>query len=126
MAADFRLGIQSYSFRTYKTLDALIDAMHGKVFLNRPERDGNRILVTKAPKFPKEHTAATSPEERRYYFCHCDNIRANTGKVSLTYCFCGAAWCKRIWEYLLERPVKIEITQSVLQDDDTCQFAVNI
>jgi len=57
-------------------VDALIDVMTGKVFLRRPERDGNIVYVTKAPRFPEEHAGAKTKEEKKYYFCHCDYARA--------------------------------------------------
>jgi hypothetical protein len=107
-------------------LDRLIDTMHGTVFYHKPEHRGKAIIITKAPKFPDEYAAATSPEEKRRAFCHCDNMRELTGSISPTYCLCGAGWCKRIWEETLGHPVRVEITQSVLQGDDVCQFAVYV
>ncbi len=113
-------------YRRHGDIDRLIDMLHGRAFLNRPERQGNTIYITKAPKHPNEHAKATTPEEKRFYFCHCDNARATKGEISQTYCFCGAGWCQRIWESILERPVKVEIIETVLQGGDVCKFAVHL
>jgi hypothetical protein len=113
-------------YRTTNDFDSLIDAMYGKVFLNKPEREGDTVYITKAPRFPEEHQKAATPQKKQYYFCHCDYARAVTGNISLTYCYCGAGWCRNIWEAILERPVRVEIVKSVLQGDDVCRFAVHL
>ena len=65
-------------------------------------------------------------KDKRYYFCHCDYARAVNDQISLTYCYCGAGWCKGIWETVLEKPIRVDIVKSVLQGDDVCRFAVHI
>jgi hypothetical protein len=107
-------------------IDRLLEAMHGKVFLLPPVRQGNMVYITKAPHFPEQYQQATTAEERKYYFCHCDYARAASEEISPTYCYCGAGWCRRIWEAVLGRPVRVDITKSVLQGDDVCQFAVHL
>ena len=111
-------------YQQNRDIDKLIEVMHGKVFLNKPVREGDVIYVTKAPRFPEKHAKAKSAEEKKYYFCHCDYARAVETDISPTYCLCGAGWCKRIWEQVLQRKVRVEIAQSVLLGDDVCQFAV--
>jgi hypothetical protein len=113
-------------YRKSRDVDRLLDAMHGKVFLLRPTREGDIVYVTKVPRFPEEHRRAETAEAKKYYFCHCDHARAVHGEISLTYCYCGAGWCKRIWEGVLERPVRVDIVESVLQGDDVCRFAVHL
>ena len=113
-------------YRKSGDIDKLLDIMYGKVFLVRPVREGNIVHITKAPRFPEEHRNAKTPEEKRYYFCHCDHVRAIKGRISPTYCYCGAGWCKKIWEAVLEKPVRVDILKSVLQGDELCQFAVHI
>jgi hypothetical protein len=108
-----------------RDIDQLLTAMHGKVFMVKPERVGDIVYITKAPRFPEEHRNATTPEAKRYYFCHCDYARAAVD-LSPTYCLCGAGWCKKIWEAVLERPVRVEIVKSVLQGDEVCRFAVHL
>ncbi len=111
-------------YQNSRDIDKLIDLMYGKVFMNRPVREGNIVYVTKAPRFPVKHAKAKTPQEKQYYFCHCDYARATEGDISPTYCLCGAGWCKQIWEQVLDREVRVDVVQSVLLGDDVCQFAV--
>lgn len=113
-------------YRKSRDIDRLLEIMHGKVFLVKPVRDGDIVYVTKAPRFPEEYRKAKTIEEKRYFFCHCDHVRAAMGRISPTYCLCGAGWCKRIWEGVLERSIKVDILKSVLQGDDVCRFAVHL
>jgi len=110
----------------HKDIDKLIDYLHGKAFLIKPERKGNTIYITKAPAFPEEYKKAKTQDEKRYYFCHCEYARAADSELSPSYCYCGAGWCQRIWEGILGRPVEIEIVESVLQGGEVCKFAVHI
>ena len=107
-------------------IDQLLDAMHGTVFMVKPIREGNKIIITKAPRFDEQYAKAKTPEEKRYYYCHCDHVRASEKPLSKTYCYCSAGWCKAIFEQSLEREVRIEVLKTVLSDDDCCQFAVHL
>jgi len=109
-----------------RDIDRLLDLMHGKVFMVKPERKDNIVYITKAPHSPEEYRKAKTPRKKRYYFCHCDYVRKVTGKISPTYCYCGAGWCKNIWEKVLDRPVRVDIVKSVLQGDEVCRFAVHL
>lgn len=106
-------------------IDKLLAEMHGTVFGLKPVREGNIVYIQKMPRFPEEHANAKTPEEKKFYFCHCDYARSASA-ISKTYCYCGAGWCKRIWEEVLGREVRVDITHSVLQDDDYCRFAVHL
>jgi len=113
-------------YRKLDNIDKLLDYLHGKTFLNKPERDGNTIYVTKAPYNPDEYAKAKTLDEKRRAFCHCQFVREAEKAVPLEYCYCGAGWCRHIWEGILEKPVKVEIVKSVMDGDDVCRFAVYI
>ena len=93
-------------------------------------RKGDIIIATKMPFEFHEYFEAATPEERRYQYCHCPRIREviKTGEesISTTYCYCGAGFYKGIWEYILQRPVKVEVGESVLQGDDVCRIAIHL
>jgi predicted hydrocarbon binding protein len=40
------------------------------------------------------------------------------------YCQCGAGFYRGIWETILERPVRVEVLESVLSGGDVCRVAV--
>ena len=111
-------------YRKSGDIDELLDAMYQNPFYVRPRREGNRIFFTKMPFDAEAHTKASSPEERCRTYCHCEWAQAATRKMSLTHCYCGAGWYKAIMEGILERPVEIDISKSVLQGDDVCEIMV--
>lgn len=94
-------------------------------------RQGNTIIATKIPKsgYILEYLAAKDPAKKRAIYCHCPRIRdalkANI-EISATYCYCGAGYYKGIWEEILQRPVKVELLESVLKGDDACKIAIHL
>ncbi len=113
-------------YRQCQDIDSLLDKMYRNAFYNRPERKDNTIYITKVPSRPEEYAQATTPEEKRLYYCHCSQVRGSGKRVSPTFCYCGAGWCRNIFEQVLERPVDVEVCKCVLQDDDDCIIAVRI
>jgi hypothetical protein len=93
-------------------------------------RKGHTIIATKMPYEFHEYWDASTPEERRYRYCHChrvrESIREGGEPMPITYCYCGAGFYKGIWEYLLQRSVKVEVLESVLKGDDVCRIAVHL
>lgn len=113
-------------YRETGDLDQLLDRMYRNPFYVRPQRDGDTIYFRKMPHDATAHAAASTDADRRYHYCHCDYARAATLPVSRTHCFCSAGWYRRIWEGILERPVRVELLRSVLQGDAWCEFAVRL
>ena len=124
--ADEHLAGFREQYKQHGDLDRLLGDMHGVLFLNPPRREGDTIYITKAPRRPDEYAQAETREDKIRYFCHCDYARASGGRISKTYCYCGAGWAKRIWEGVLDRPVSVEVVESVLDGDDACVLAVRV
>ncbi|MGC1120449.1 MAG: DUF6144 family protein [Candidatus Methanofastidiosia archaeon] len=92
-------------------------------------RKGNTIIATKIPKSGclKQYMEEQDPAKRRALYCHCPRVRdaIQSGiHVSSTYCYCGAGFYKGIWEYVLQKPVEVELLKSVLAGDDCCKIAI--
>jgi hypothetical protein len=95
-------------------------------------RVGNRIIATKIPKsaFVRDWFNETDPNEKRAIYCHCPRIRdalkipENT--IHILQCFCGGGFYKAIWEEILQKPVKIEVLETVIHGSDVCKFAIYI
>ena len=60
--------------------------------------------------------------------CYCSLLRGlpKDTTISLTYCHCSKAFVQRLWESILERPVKVDLLQSVVSGDSECKFAVHL
>jgi hypothetical protein len=85
------------------------------------------IYVTKSPFMRRRWEEATDPAEKRAAYCHCALVRAAIRAerdVSRTFCYCGAGYFKQVWEGVLERPVRVELVDSVLQGGEGCTFAI--
>jgi len=78
------------------------------------------------PYNPAAFVKATTRKEKMQAYCFCPMIKYNLDEVSGTFCYCGSGWARRLWEGILDEPVKVEIVKSLTRDDDECTFAVHI
>ncbi|MFX1310450.1 MAG: hypothetical protein ACFE9M_08790 [Promethearchaeota archaeon] len=95
-------------------------------------KEGNKIIATKIPKSEHiiEYIKESDPKKKRTHYCHCPRIRdalKTPGvKISPIYCYCGAGFYKGIWEEILQKPVKVEVLESVLNKGDVCKIAIHL
>jgi predicted hydrocarbon binding protein len=94
-------------------------------------KKGTTIIATKIPKsgYLEEYLKEEDPDKKRALYCHCPRVRdaIKTGTdISPTYCYCGAGFYKGIWEYITQKPVKVQVLQSVLQGDEVCKIAIHL
>lgn len=94
----------------------------------RPYRDGDVIVEVKAPGDEEAFEGAQTPEEKRVAYCHCPLARAGaaTAPLPYPYCYCGGGWYGAIWEFILEKPVRVELLESVMRGDERCAFAIHV
>jgi len=95
-------------------------------------RKGNTIIATKIPKsaYIKDYFNATNPDDKRALYCHCPRVR-DVLKMPIEnlpeiYCYCGAGFYKDIWETILQKPVKVEVLETVMKGDDVCKIAIHL
>lgn len=94
-------------------------------------KKGGTIIATKIPKsaFLIEYMKETDPEKQRQYYCHCPRVRdvvATSQTISPTYCYCGAGFYRGIWEEILQKPVEVEVLETVLAGDEACRIAIHL
>jgi hypothetical protein len=91
-------------------------------------REGDVIYETKAPGDAEAFAAAQTPEEWRVAYCHCPPARAGaaTTPAPEPYCCCCGGWYGGIWEFIVERPVRVDVLRPVMRGDDDCTFAVHL
>ena len=60
--------------------------------------------------------------------CFCSLVRSLPAdeNISLTYCHCSKGFVNKLWEAVLERPVRVELIQSVVSGAQECKFAIHI
>ena len=88
----------------------------------------NVITAVKIPKEFHKYFLTKNPTEKRYHYCHCPRIRESfkqTEKpLDKNYCYCGAGFYRDIWEFILQRPVQVELVESLLQGDEQCKIKI--
>jgi hypothetical protein len=94
-------------------------------------KEGHTIVATKIPKsgFLVQYMNESDPEKKRAYYCHCPRVRdaLQSGmRISATYCYCGAGFYKGVWEEILQRPVEVEVLESVMRGDEVCKVAIHL
>jgi len=92
---------------------------------------GETIIATKIPKsgYLVEYLEETDPEKKRQIYCHCPRVRealALSQTLPSSYCYCGAGFYKGIWEEIIQKPVEVEVLESVLSGGEVCRFAIHI
>jgi len=114
-----------------KVDDALAEVIINRGWGSAGVIKGNKIIATKIPKSGNliEYMRETDPEIKRQYYCHCPRVRdilKTSETLSPTYCYCGAGYYKGIWEEILQKPVEVEVLQTVLNGDEVCRFAIHL
>lgn len=61
----------------------------------------------------------------RFNRCFCKQVsKSKTPFKNLTYCQCSAEFHKKFFEAALEKPVTVELTQSIINGADHCKFII--
>ena len=92
-------------------------------------REGDTIYVTKIPYMAKKYLHEKDSNKKRYYYCHCPWVRESIIsdlKISPNFCYCSAAFEKRVWDVIFDQNVEAEVLETVLKGDPVCRFAIHI
>lgn len=62
-----------------------------------------------------------------YDHCYCGQVKKTQEPfISTTYCHCSVGWYQQLLETALEKPVEVEITQSIISGAKSCEFIIHI
>ncbi len=93
-------------------------------------REGNKVIITKIPYMAKQFLSETDEKKKKYYYCHCPWVREalleDDQPVDPIFCNCSGGYYKNFWEAVLDRPVRVELLNSVLRGDEVCKFALHL
>ena len=117
--------------REYKNLNnEQMKLLRKKGWGSAGKLEGNTILSTKIPKEFHKYFKTKDLQKKKYYYCHCPRIRDlflnNEKLIDVNYCYCSAGFTKDIWEYILQKKVRVEIIESLMKGDDVCKIAIYI
>ncbi len=112
----------------YKSIDIVLEFMEkDPAWIKVPIREGKILYATKNPGDSTKRVEASNDVMKRKASCSCPIIRKNLNRgMPVKFCYCGAGWYKQQWEGIFDKPVRIEIVESVLQGDEYCSFAIHI
>ena len=121
----FETFIKDYKQLTEEQIDLIREngwGMAGKFY-------GDYIEVSKIPKEFHEYFKETEVNMKKYRYCHCPRIRSvfkdGRGSPDKVYCYCGGGFYKDMWEYILNKEVKIELTKALTNGDDECKYRIS-
>jgi predicted hydrocarbon binding protein len=122
---------ESFLRDTLQLREALVEQIVGRGWGSAGIKEGSTVIATKIPKsgYLLEYMQEQDPQRRRQLYCHCPRVRdaLKLGEnLSATYCYCGAGFYRGIWEEILQRPVEVEVLESVLQGGDVCKIAIHL
>lgn len=63
--------------------------------------------------------------EYRMCFCHIVKKTRNIFKSDI-YCHCSVGWWKGLFESILEKPVEVDLIQTIITGGKTCRFIIHI
>lgn len=110
--------------------DVLHEMYKDPAWYEDPVRKGNVLYMRKVPYDPEGYEKGATPVERRQAYCHCAFVRPYLDQVpsrmSPTFCWCGSGWYRRLWEGILEQPIKIEHVETLLQGNDQCTLTITL
>ncbi len=58
-------------------------------------------------------------------FCHW-GVKETKEPISITYCHCSLGWMKTLFKTLLDKPVEVDLIQSVITGSDSCKFIIHL
>ncbi|MGD2248192.1 MAG: DUF6144 family protein [Candidatus Methanofastidiosia archaeon] len=62
-----------------------------------------------------------------YDTCYCGQVKHTKEPFdSLLYCQCSVGWYTQLFESALQRPVEVQVVQSIINGADTCEFIITI
>jgi predicted hydrocarbon binding protein len=104
--------------KKYANITTFLEAEEQKPMKGtRLAREGNILYQFYTPQ------AFTRPMR-----CYCGLLRGlpNDESVSKTYCNCAKGFVEKYWENVLEKPVKVDLLQSVVAGDEECKFVIHL
>ena len=110
--------------------DVLREMYQDPAWYEDPVRRGNVLHMRKVPFDPEGYENGATAVERRRAYCHCAFVRPYLDRVpsrmSPTFCWCGSGWYRRLWEGILDQPVKIEHVETLLNGNDGCTLTITL
>ena len=74
--------------------------------------------------YDRDAQVITADEDKNV--CVCPLVQKSVEKVSATLCHCSEGFAERMFSAVVEKPVKAEVTRSILRGDKSCVYTIQI
>jgi predicted hydrocarbon binding protein len=109
-----KLAIQYW--QESRNLKEFIDKLNSYIYKGQVFGIGGGRL-----KIKDEHTIIGG-----YDKCYCSQVKHTKEPFTNDiYCHCSASWLKSFFESALEKPVNVEMIQTIINGTDTCEFIIH-
>jgi predicted hydrocarbon binding protein len=61
-----------------------------------------------------------------YGKCYCGMVSKTKERFSSTYCNCSRGYLQELFEQIFEKPIKVDLVESVIQGAKSCSFIIYI
>jgi effector-binding domain-containing protein len=128
---DERIAHLRSTYERRRDIDDVLQEMYqDPAWYEDPVRKGNVLYMRKVPYDPQGYEQGATQVERRRAYCHCEFVRPYLDQVpsrmSTTFCWCGSGWYRRLWEGILDQPIKIEHVETLLNGNDQCTLTITL
>jgi hypothetical protein len=110
--------------------DEVIEYVRKNPTIEYGVREGDKVITTKIPYQTIKWLNEKDPIKKKYHYCHCFWVRESLKKedslISPSFCYCSAGFYKQQWDAILDKPVKVEMLESILKGDPVCKFAIHL
>lgn len=92
-------------------------------------REENSLFVTKIPYDTVSYIHAKTDLLKRYHYCHCPFVKESILSNKIIdgdWCYCSAGFAKHPFEVILDKPLKVEVLESVIKGDMRCRFKIDL
>ncbi len=117
-------------FFAQEVTDEVIAYVRNDPEIESGRREGAVLYVSKIPYLARQYLAETDPTLKRYYACHCpwarEAIKNGDVRLTPTLCHCSGGFHKKPWEVIFERPLTVDVLESVLKGHTRCRFAIQL
>jgi hypothetical protein len=116
-------------------IDALLEVMCsdtsaiGRSWYGHPVREGNVIHNYNDPADPQGYQQAQNEVDKRIAACFCPIGQAAMRygyTLSQMFCNCSVGYTRQLWEGIFQKPVHVEIVESLLRGHARCRFEIHL
>lgn len=129
MASFEKMNAEGKDFFGQEITDEVLEFLREHPSMLAPVREGNKLRCMAFPGNMREYLRAETPEQKRYYACHCPFARESIlagESVSPTLCNCSLGHVMNFAEGFLGRALEGRVVRSALGGGLLCEYEISL